>query len=137
MKILSRRNAMYAALIAAAFGSAVTAAVATTAIASGAPMIQTTATVSPRMAELVASYKASLETVDTLAPDDATDEATWSAVEAAFLSAQAALLAERPANAADFALKFDSLVEIEAAEGQYDVFKRLSEDAHALAQGAN
>lgn len=135
MKIMTRRNALYAALIAAAVSTAITTA---SAIATGAPMLATTTaetvqTVSPRMAELVANYQAALEQVDTLAPDTMTDSAAWAAVEAVFVKAQAELLAERPKNAADFAAKFDALIELDAGEGGFDAFKTLSEDAHALA----
>jgi hypothetical protein len=130
----SRSNILYAALISAAAATAVTTA---SAIATGSTMITTTAaetqTVSPRMAALIADYKAALEQVDELAPDASTDADAWQALEDRFVAAQAALIAERPSSIADYAAKYDALVEIEAAEGQHDVFKALSADAHALA----
>jgi hypothetical protein len=88
-------------------------------------------TVSPRMAELVEIYRAAGANIDAL--DPLKDEAAWTAAESNWEAAEVSLMNEQPATVADFALKFDVLMEIDASEGEFARLKRLSEDANTLA----
>jgi hypothetical protein len=68
-------------------------------------------TVSPRMAELVEIYRAAGANIDSL--DPLKDEAAWTAAESNWNAAELALMNERPRNAADYALKFDTLLALQ------------------------
>src|SRR4051794_276476 len=70
-------------------------------------------TVSPRMAQIIAEYKAIVATLDSLDPK--TDPDGWQAADDAFWPAQGKLLDARPATMADFVAKFDALVGLEYA----------------------
>jgi hypothetical protein len=107
--------------------SSATAAVASgAAIAIPAAAAEAAPTVSARMAELVAIYKRETERIDAM-------EAT---TEDDFIAAQVELMNEPPANMADYAAKFDALMEIESADGEFALLQRLSDDAHAMARAA-
>jgi hypothetical protein len=97
------------------------------------PAIAAPAGVSPRMAEIIAEYKRTMAALDALNPKTAPD--AWDAAEDAFEAAQGALLDARPVSAADFAAKFDALLDLETAEGEFVILKQLSADAHSLAGG--
>ena len=118
------RRGFLGSLLVVTSGTAATvtgSAIALTATANEAPGV------SPRMAELVEAYKRETIRIDTFPPDSAEDD---------FLAAQIALMNEPPANMADYAAKFDALMEVETADGEFALLQRLSDDAHALAKGA-
>jgi hypothetical protein len=134
-----RRHVLYASLIAAAFSTAVTTAAAVSTIASGATITMPTAAqgtcpVSPRMAKLVEMYRAVSANIDSIDPHG--DPAAWTAAEQAWEIAEANLMNEQPTTVCDFAVKFDTLVEIDSSESEFPRLKRLSEDANALAGAA-
>jgi hypothetical protein len=91
-------------------------------------------TVSPRMADLIAIYRAASDNLDAVAPTQ--DEAAWTAAESNWMAAEVELLNERPRNAADLAAKFDTILDLENSEGEFARIQRLSEDAHFLAGAA-
>jgi hypothetical protein len=90
--------------------------------------------VSLRMAELIQAYEMANAKLGALDPRTHPD--AWDAAEEAWYASEAALMNQRPANAADLAAKLDALLEVEASEGEFARIKRLSEDAHHLAGGA-
>jgi hypothetical protein len=109
------------------------AALMVAAIASPATAHDAPTGVSPRMAELIEIYRSANANIDRLNPHG--DEAAWAAAESNWEAAEIALMNQRPANAADFAAKFDALLEIDTSEGEFARLKRLSDDAHHLAGG--
>lgn len=119
-------------------GSLLVAGAASTAVATGAAIVMPAAAadggvaVSPRMAELVAAYKQAIARIDTF-PPKSSDPNAWQTAEDDFLAAQAALINEPPATIADYSVKFDALMEVEEADGEFAAVKRLSDDARALA----
>ena len=117
--------------------SLLVAGAATTAVATGAAIVLPAAAaddapaMSPRMSELVAAYKQAIERIDNYPPK--TNPEAYASAEDDFLAAQAALINEPPASITDFSAKFDALMEVEEADGEFAAVKRLSDDARALA----
>lgn len=100
------------------------------AITSAAP-----AGVSPRMSQLIADFTSLSAELNALSDDD-TD--AWERAADTRRPALEELVFERPATIADFAAKMAALVEFMVQEdSELFVLRRLSEDATALAGGAN
>jgi hypothetical protein len=136
MKNTIRRTALYTALIAAAFSSAVATGAAVSTIAMGATISMPAAAhsacaVSPRMTALIEMYKAVSANIDSL--DPLGDQAAWTAAEQAWGRGETHHQDQPPPPLLDYAAKLDALIELDSSEGEYATIKRLSEDAHALA----
>jgi hypothetical protein len=80
------------------------------------------------MAALIANYAKAWQVLE-----DAPDLAAETAASEALGQAEQALMAERPANAVDFAAKFHALTAVDDSESDTSILKHLGADADFLA----